>query len=312
MNQKDFGKHFLLGFQGLELPSWLYEISTQWGLGGVILFDYSLETKSFKNNIQSKENLKQLTRDIHSLPGHPKVFIDQEGGKVRRLKESMGFHPLVSHKEWATWSKDKQKEHLRQSFNELKECGIDVNLGPVIDIDYNPTSPDIGIYDRSFSNSQERVKELAHIWFDIAKEFELELCLKHFPGLGVANTNSHEDITDISNLVTQEQENLFYELLPFTPGHHILLSHARVKNWGTDLPLSISRQAVERIREKFKSAHILTDDMQMKGLMKLKPLNEACALSLNNGIDMICIGNNLRSDESQMLDLISTTFNSLF
>lgn len=297
------GRHFILGFQGTGLPPWVEEFASEFGLGGVILFDYSVDKKNYDNNIESPAQVQALIREIHQLPGRPKVFIDQEGGKVRRLKESLGFAPLVSHQEFATWSLSKQKDHLRRSFSELKELGVDVNLGPVVDINYNPTSPDIGAYQRSFSSDINVVKSCALLWCEIAKEFDLELCLKHFPGLGSANQNSHESLTDISGLITPEQEELFYTLLPEVPGHHILVSHAVANEWAEGLPLSISEQAVLKVRKRFPKASIITDDMQMRALLAIQPLPQACQQAIQSGVDMICIGNNLMNHELELTEM---------
>ena len=286
---------YIMGFSGPTLPPWLSAMAETGALAGIILFDYSMENKNFDNNIQSPSQLKQLIAEIHALPGRPRVYVDQEGGKVRRLKDNRGFQPLVSHQQWAQWPKDKQKQHLQRSFHELKTLGVDVNLGPVVDINYNPESPDIGVYQRSFSDQVDIVRECAHLWFTTAQEFELELCLKHFPGLGRAEKNSHWDLTQLPELDV-EQVELFYELLPATPGQHILLSHAVSPYFSDDekTPISISKKAIAALRQRCPKARILTDDMQMQGLLKLWDLKTASEQALKNGVDLVCIGNNLQ------------------
>ncbi len=94
------GELFILGFFGKTIPAWLREFAARYGLGGVILFDYSCQTQKYDNNIESPEQVQRLCEEISSLPSHPMVFIDQEGGLVRRLKESRGFKPLPSAKEF--------------------------------------------------------------------------------------------------------------------------------------------------------------------------------------------------------------------
>src|ERR1700710_1943392 len=91
---------FIPGFCGKVIPAWLRQFAARYGLGGIILFDYSCQTRQYDNNIESPEQLRRLCREIASLPSSPMVFIDQEGGLVRRLKESRGFKPLPSQKEF--------------------------------------------------------------------------------------------------------------------------------------------------------------------------------------------------------------------
>src|SRR6185437_16543480 len=113
------GQLFILGFHGKAVPPWLKEFADRYGLGGVVLFDYSCQTKRYDNNIDSPEQLHKLCREISSLPSQPLIFIDQEGGLVRRLKDSKGFQPLPSQKEFNWLQKNEKERTLRASFAEL-------------------------------------------------------------------------------------------------------------------------------------------------------------------------------------------------
>src|SRR4030095_14481931 len=90
------GELFVLGFFGKTVPVWLKQFAARYCLGGVILFDYSCRTQQYDNNIEAPEQVRRLCREIAALPSAPMVFIDQEGGLVRRLKEARGFVPLPS------------------------------------------------------------------------------------------------------------------------------------------------------------------------------------------------------------------------
>ena len=96
----DIGELFILGFFGKTIPAWLREFAGRYGLGGVILFDYSCQTKTIRQQHRfTRAGAAPLRRDC-PLPSRPMVFIDQEGGLVRRLKDSRGFAPLPSAKEF--------------------------------------------------------------------------------------------------------------------------------------------------------------------------------------------------------------------
>jgi beta-N-acetylhexosaminidase len=118
------GELFILGFFGKTVPGWLKEFAARYGLGGVILFDYSCRTQAYDNNIESPEQVQRLCAEIAALPSGPMVFIDQEGGLVRRLKESRGFAPLPSAKEFNLLAPDQKRAILTASFAEMRRLGI--------------------------------------------------------------------------------------------------------------------------------------------------------------------------------------------
>jgi beta-N-acetylhexosaminidase len=90
------GERFVLGFKGQRVPEWLADFARRFGLGGVILFDYDATAKRYGNNVTSPEQVRELCAALAALPSSPLIFVDQEGGKVRRLKEELGFRPLPS------------------------------------------------------------------------------------------------------------------------------------------------------------------------------------------------------------------------
>src|SRR5438034_10963263 len=89
------GELFILGFFGKIVPDWLKQFAARYGLGGVILLDYSCQTQKYDNNIESPEQVRGLCAENSALPSSPMVFIDQEAGLVRRLKEARGFATLA-------------------------------------------------------------------------------------------------------------------------------------------------------------------------------------------------------------------------
>src|SRR3954463_5995140 len=137
------GELFILGFFGKTVPAWLQKFADQYGLGGGILFDYSCQTRQYDNNIETPEQVRRLCEEIASLPSRPMVFIDQEGGLVRRLKESRGFAPLASAREFNRLDAQEKRDILAASFNEMRRLGIAYDFAPVIDVDYNAGNPNI-------------------------------------------------------------------------------------------------------------------------------------------------------------------------
>jgi beta-N-acetylhexosaminidase len=294
------GELFILGFFGKTIPAWLQEFAERYGLGGVILFDYSCQTQQYDNNIETPEQVRQLCGEIGRLPSHPMVFIDQEGGLVRRLKEGRGFAPLPSAKEFNHLAPDQKRKILTASFAEMRQLGIHYDFAPVIDVDYNPDNPNIGRVKRSYSADIAEVEANAVLVSEIARAQRIGLCLKHFPGIGGAVVDSHQEFMDISDALTSEQEELFYALAPRMFGDAVLVSHAIVRPWDKDHPMTLSAAGLGRLRNRLPDTLLITDDMQMQGLQKALGTREASLQSLRAGMDMLCIGNNLFDQEQDM------------
>jgi beta-N-acetylhexosaminidase len=277
----------------------------------VILFDYSCQTQKYDNNIESPEQVQRLCEEISRLPSRPMVFIDQEGGLVRRLKESKGFKPLPSPKEFNHLALSEKREVLAASFGEMRRLGIHYDFAPVIDVDYNPDNPNIGKIKRSWSADIGEVEANALLASEVAREAGIGLCLKHFPGIGGAVVDSHQEFMDISDSLRPEQEELFYSLAPRMFGDAVLVSHAIVRQWDRDNPMTLSAAGLGRLRRRLPDTLLITDDMQMQGLQKALGTRQASLQSLQAGIDMLCIGNNLFDQEQEMAAIAQTVEQSL-
>ncbi|MDB5876526.1 MAG: hypothetical protein JWQ07_5968 [Ramlibacter sp.] len=303
MTVSSVGELFILGFFGKIIPAWVREFAARYGLGGIILFDYSCQTRQYDNNIESPDQLGRLCEAIACLPSNPLVFIDQEGGLVRRLKESSGFRPLPSQREFNLLGSAQKREILKASFNELRALGIRYNFAPVIDVDYNPDNPSIGKIKRSYSADIREVEANALLAGEVARDARIGLCLKHFPGIGGALVDSHQEFMDISDALHPEQEELFYALAPQMFGEAVLVSHAIVRQWDRDMPITLSGAGIGRLRQRLPDTLLISDDMQMQGLQKALGTSEASLQSLKAGMDMLCIGNNLINQEAEMADI---------
>ncbi|MGQ0681880.1 glycoside hydrolase family 3 N-terminal domain-containing protein [Bradyrhizobium sp.] len=294
------GELFILGFYGKAIPGWLEEFAARFGLGGVILFDYSVRTRQYDNNIESSEQVRALCAEITRLPSSPLVFIDQEGGLVRRLKDTRGFAPLPSAKDFNLLAQEEKRSILAASLHELRALGIGYNFAPVIDVDYNPDNPNIGRIKRSFSADIGEVEANALLMSEVAREAGVGLCLKHYPGIGGADVDSHRDFMDISDTLRPEQEALFHSLAPKMFGDAVLVSHALVRQWDRDNPATLSLATIGRLRARLPHTLLVTDDMQMQGVQKALGTAAASLQALRAGIDMLCVGNNLLDQEAEM------------
>lgn len=305
--QYEIGKRFVFGFDGFALPEWLKAFEQRFGLGGVILFDYDLKKKSYKRNIESKQQLQQLTSEVHRLASHPLVMIDQEGGKVRRLKAELGFVNAVSAVEFAALSAEEASSQADAVYRELAECGVDVNLAPVVDLNIAQDNPNIGAIGRSYGTKLTDLKKSLPPVFAAARKYGVGLCLKHYPGLGSAKVDSHTDLTDITSTWTRQEEEPFFHWMPLMSGPAVLMSHALHRDLepNPDIPCSVSKAAISRLRQASGGLDpwVLSDDLQMQGLQKRMSTKTAVETGLRAGLDALIIGHNLLREEGDMFNL---------
>jgi len=299
------GERFVLGFKGPRVPEWLRAFEARFGLGGVILFDYDVGAGRYGNNVTSPRQVRALCAELADLPSGPLVFVDQEGGKVRRFKEALGFCPLPSAADFARLPPERRLELATASYRELRELGIHFNLAPVVDLNFNPENPDIGAHGRSYSDQPSIIREIVSGLDQAARKAGLGLCLKHYPGLGAARTNSHDELTDLTGSISDVQLKLFWDLAAQIIGQAVLVSHGLARQWDAERPVSVSPNSLRILRERVPQALLISDDMQMQGLRKMMTLQAACGSALEAGLDLLLIGNNLLDEQEAMAGLVA-------
>lgn len=299
------GQLFILGFNGLTIDqdSPIVADIKERNLGGVILFDRLLARNENQNNIKSPGQVKELNSSLQACAETPLLIaVDQEGGMVKRLKSSTGFPETLS-----AWELGVENDltltaiHAGCTAQILKKSGINYNLAPVVDLNSFPNNPVIGKIKRSFSATPETVIRHADIWIQEHKKQNILCCLKHFPGHGSSQTDSHLGFTDIS---TSWKDS---ELIPFKklinqknkpPIDSVMLGHLFHSSFDATHPTSLSKVIVQdllRTQLKFKGVAI-TDDLQMKAITDKYGIEESVCLALAAGVDMIIVGNNLEYD----------------
>lgn len=157
----------------------------------------------FKRNIQDKDQLKELIKDLKATVTHsnPPILIDQEGGRVARLRAPHWFDPPSS-ADLAQGSLEQARSRVHDSYTrmamDLKEMGITVDCAPVLDIHVPGADPIMG--DRTFSSDPSVVAELGAVAIQSLQEGGITPVMKHLPGHGAATCDSHKalPIVDLS------------------------------------------------------------------------------------------------------------------
>ena len=296
------GQLFIVGFKGLHLsecPNIVCDIEKR-HLGGVILFDRHLATKAPINNITSAVQLHQLTDDLQGLDRTKLLIaVDQEGGKVNRFREEFGFTLSASAKklgEKPDTTETTQMAH--QVAQMLKNVGVNFNLAPVADLDCNPTNPIIGKVERSFSADARQVCRHAAVWIAEHRKANILTCLKHFPGHGSSEKDSHLGVVDISNSWKLGELAPYSELINKGLVDAIMVGHLYHKEMDPLFPATLSYRIVtDLLRHKMHyTGIVISDDMQMKAITDRFGLAKACVMAIAAGVDMVIIGNNIDYD----------------
>ncbi len=300
--EKKIGQLLILGFKGETIDRHhpiVADIKKR-NLGGVILFDRLLARKKDRNNIVSPAQVKALTTSLQQYSSTPLLIaIDQEGGMVRRLKSQAGFPETASAANLGT--KDDATHtaiHAACTACTLKLLGINFNLAPVVDLNILSENPVIGKLQRSFSADPKRIIRHAAIWIKEHKKQNIFSCLKHFPGHGSSQTDSHLGFTDISSSWQPEELIPYKKLIQKNLADSVMLGHLFHKGFDREYPTSLSSTVVETLLRKklgFQGP-VLTDDLQMKAITDKYGFEESICLALAAGVDIIIIGNNLEYD----------------
>lgn len=300
--EQKIAQMLLVGFRGLTLDESNYIVRDirDYGIGGVILFDRDARLGIYGRNIASPEQLQGLTASLKALSATPLfIAVDQEGGKVVRLKERYGFPPTVSAQYLGTLNNPALTRICADSIAAtLAENGINVNLAPVVDLNVNPASPAIGAVERSFSADPAVVVANARLFVETHDRNRVATCFKHFPGHGSAVADTHLGFTDVTATWSAVELEPYRTLIAEGNCRMVMTAHVFNRNIDQDLPATLSRRFITGIlREQLGcDGVVVTDDLQMQGLTQFFDYKTIVEKSIVAGADIILVSNNLEYD----------------
>jgi beta-N-acetylhexosaminidase len=249
----------------------------------------------FQRNIHDKDQVKTLISDLKSTIRHTscQILIDQEGGRVARLKEP-SWTQTPSSAELAKGTIDDAKKRVYDSYlkiaQDLSELGITVDCAPVLDLDVKGASAIMG--DRTFSDDPAIVSELGAIAIKALEDGGITPVMKHIPGHGPAKTDSHEELP-VVNLSFKELQPHFATFkanaqCPWAMTAHIVYSGIDPYN-----PATQSSTIIHEVirREIGFQRFLISDDLGMKALSG--SFKDRAYKSLEAGCDAVlhCSGN---------------------
>lgn len=253
------------------------------GLGGVCLFG--------SNTAAGPGAVAELTSAIHAAAPYAVVAVDEEGGDVTRLHALDGSPVLGPAALGAAGDLALTRETGAAIGTELAAAGIDLDLGPVADVNSDPDNPVIGT--RSFGTDAAAAAAHTAAWVAGLQGAGVAACAKHFPGHGDTAQDSHLALPTVDvDLPTL----LGRELAPFAAAVEagvasVMTSHILVPAVDPALPATLSRPVLGLLRDHLGYGGVLvTDALDMAGASAGRGIPEAAVLSLAAGADLLCLG----------------------
>lgn len=277
----------MLGFSGTKPGSGIKRLITEYGLGGVVLFGCNIEKPQQVAGLC--EELQDLALD--NSPAIPLfIAIDQEGGRVTRIKEGITLLPKMATL-GATGSPELAYSLGQVIGRELRFMGINMDLAPVLDVDSQPHNPVIG--DRSLGDNPDLVAKLGCEFYKGLHQAGVLAVGKHFPGHGDTEADSHLRLP----VVNQDRRVLEQrELVPFkaaiASGLEVIMpAHVLYSALDVDNPATLSAGILTGLlrRELGFKGLVLSDDMLMKAIDQNK-LPRMAVGAIQAGVDMLLFG----------------------
>jgi beta-N-acetylhexosaminidase len=301
--REKIGQLLVVGFRGC-LPSecdLIVRDIREHHVGGIILFDQEMaDTSTRRRNVESAAQVRVLNQYLQSHARIPLlVSIDQEGGRVNRLKPVYGFPESTSHEELGRLNQPTETyRHAEVTAKTLATHGFNLNLAPVVDLDAHPDNPIIKGKGRSFSADPEAVARHAAEFIRAHRAQGVLTCSKHFPGHGSATGDTHLGLVDVTQTWSEKELIPFQRLIAADLCDVIMSAHVFNAKLDPERPATLSRAVITGIlREKFGYNGVITsDDMEMKAISSYYGLEKSVPAAIDVGIDLLCFGNNLNYD----------------
>ena len=291
-------RSFIVGIKSTKLSYKEKIFLKEYKPWGVILF-----TRNIKN-IRQTYFLTHSIRKIFKDKNYP-ILIDQEGGRINRLKNIILFDNLTSEFFGSKYIKDyKEFKFYYKLFIDkisylLKLIGANINTSPVLDLRIKGASSIIG--DRSFSKNPKTVSKIGDYCIKYFHENGIGTIIKHIPGHGLAKTDSHHFTPTVNKDLKYLLKNDFFTFKNkktfFAMTAHVIFN--KIDKYNT---VTHSKKLIKLIRKKIGFRNILiSDDLSMKSLKgtlqqnTIKTFNAGCNLALHcngNLKEMEIVGKN--------------------
>ncbi len=298
------GQMLLIGYPGPDLDSTLLKEVREGKVGSIILFE-----KNVPKTPTAFYTLKKVLWTYQKAAPVPLLItIDQEGGRVNRLKDKYGFpKSITAQASGKAKNLDSVKFNAESIASNLAGLGFNVNFAPDVDVAVNPSNPVIVKTGRSFSANADSVTMLAKEYIIPHRRFGVITVLKHFPGHGSSADDTHFGVADVTKTWSEEELKPYKELLQSGYVDAIMSAHIVNKNLDPrGYPGTLSNRILDSLLRKTIGYNgvVFSDDMQMHAISKQYGLEESVKLAINAGIDILCFSNNIQNTEQRNVDIV--------
>ena len=176
----------------------------------------------------------------------------------------------------------------------LSDLGINLNLAPVVDVNLNPENPVIGGIERSFSGDPEVVTRQAKQFIESHHQHGVFTTLKHFPGHGSSEHDSHLGIVDVTGMWSEDELIPYQNLIDDGMADIIMTAHIFNENWDPEFPATLSEKVITGMlrNELGFEGLVMSDDMQMEAIRSHYGLEIAIKQAILAGVDILSFANN--------------------
>lgn len=269
-------------FEGPSLPAdWALLLAE--GLGGICLFGSNLTG--------SRDDAAALVGAVRAARPEAIVATDEEGGDVTRL-HSREASPVPGPAVLGAVDDAALTRAVGATVGaELASLGIDLDLGPVADVNSNPDNPVIGT--RSFGSSPRLVARHVAPWVEGLQSAGVAACVKHFPGHGDTAQDSHLalPVVDVAPATLRERELVPFAAAVAAGAAAVMTSHLVVPALDPALPATLSEPVLGLLRDELGyDGAIVSDALDMAGASGERSIPEAAVAALAAGVDLLCTG----------------------
>ncbi|NRR30995.1 beta-N-acetylhexosaminidase [Oxalobacteraceae bacterium] len=288
--RKIAGQLIMIRFPGTALDDATAQFIRDNGIRAVCLF---------RGNMTDSEQLGRLTAHLRAIMGPESLIaIDQEGGAV--VRSTWVPAPPAAMGLGAADDTDLAQRTGAAVARAVKAMGFNWNFAPVLDLNNNPHNPVIA--ERSFGAEPQRAAELAMAWMAGSHAEGVACCVKHFPGHGDTNVDSHRDLPTVDKPVAELQR---LELAPFRlasgAAPAMMTAHIVYPALDPDFPATMSRRILTGLlREEWDyRGVVITDGMDMHAIAGRYGVGNAAVRALTAGADMVmALGTTETQDET--------------
>ncbi len=286
------GERLVIGIPGTTITPEIVRHFQELHAGGLILY---------RINFESPQQVKKLISDLEEALGRRLlVMADHEGGRVIMFREGITVFP----DNLAVGTAGKIEYARRQGeieAQELRRLGLDVNLGPVLDVLTAVYSPNIGI--RSYGEDWRVVAEMGAARITAMQQHGLSACAKHFPGKGHAPVDAHLGLPVIPS-TWEEMEAV--HLQPFIKAIEagvdlVMSSHPYYPQLdpGPHRIATFSRRIIyDYLRKELNFQGVIaSDDLEMGAIKAICPIGEAGVLATQAGHDLLLVCHDLEAQK---------------